>query len=243
MLTLGAQSMADAADFTPETLHYVITYKWGPVHKDAGEATLRLALAGNKYNITLAARTKPWADKIFMVRDTLKATILTTPFRPLRYEKVAHEGDKYGRDIINYTYAGSKINASVERIKVKEGVVKKQSKTFSSTAEAFDMLSIFYFLRTVDYSRINKGHSIKKIIFSGSKSETITIRNLGTEKIKLRNNTTAETYHLRFNFTSQSGKKSSDDMDTWIGTTPPHIPYRLEGNLPVGKVKCYYIGS
>lgn len=234
---------ANAVYFANETLPYVITYKWGPVHKDAGEATLSLMNSGDRYSIILAARTKPWADKVFQVRDTLKATILAAPFRPLRYEKIAHEGGKYGRDIINYVYNGPTIRANVERVKIKNSETKRQTKSFSSSAEAFDMLSIFYFLRTIDYSKIKKGHSIKKIIFSGSRSETITIRNLGEEVIKLRNDKKANTYHLRFNFTSNGGKKSSDDMDTWISTQPPHIPYRLEGNLPVGKVKCYYTGK
>lgn len=225
--------------FPNETLHYVITYKWGLVQKDAGQATLSLRNSGGRYHVTLTARTLPWADKVFQVRDTLRATILPNPFRPMRYEKITHEGGKYARDIITYSYSGAKTTASVQRLKIRDGKPKRSSKTFVATQEAFDMLSIFYYLRTVDYGRIAKGHSLKKIIFSGSKSETITIRNLGRQTIKLRNGKKADTYHIRFNFTSKGGKKSSDDMDTWISATAPYIPYRLEGNLPVGKVKCY----
>lgn len=242
LIGIASHAKAENVDFSNETLKYVISYKWGPVHKDAGEATLSLSRSGNRYNVQLTARTKPWADKVFMVRDTLRATIMATPFRPLRYEKISHEGGKYGRDVIMYGYSGTKITAAVERVKVRDNQTKRATKSFSSTAEAFDMLSIFYYLRTVDYSAIRKGHSIKKIIFSGSKSETITIRNLGETTLKLRDKQSVKVYHLRFNFTSDGGKKSSDDMDTWISVAPPHIPYQLEGNLPVGKVKCYYIG-
>lgn len=231
---------APAATLFPnETLHYVITYKWGLVQKDAGQATLSLRNNGGKYRVTLTARTLPWADKVFQVRDTLRATIMPNPFRPMRYEKITHEGGKYACDIINYSYAGAKTTARVQRLKIRDGKPKRSSKTFVATQEAFDMLSIFYYLRTVDYSKIAKGHSLRKIIFSGSKSETITIRNLGRQTIKLRNGKKVDTYHIRFNFTSKGGRKSSDDMDTWILAAAPYIPYRLEGNLPVGKVKCY----
>lgn len=222
-----------------ETLHYVITYKWGVVQKDAGQATLSLRNSGGKYHVTLTARTLPWADKVFQVRDTLRATIMANPFRPLRYEKITHEGGKYSRDIIEYSYSGSRTTARVNRLKVRNGKPKRSNRTFVATQEAFDMLSIFYYLRTIDYGRIAKGHSIRKIIFSGSKSETITIRNLGLQTIKLPSGKRVDTYHIRFNFTSEGGKKSSDDMDTWISASAPFIPYRLEGNLPVGKVKCY----
>ena len=232
-------SMGAAPRFSNETLHYVITYKWGLVTKEAGEATLRLQNSGRNYMVTLTARTKPWADKIFLVRDTLKATILADPFRPARYEKISHEGGKYAKDVIVYSYSGGTTHAKVNRVKVKNGKTKRSTKAFSARQEAFDMLSIFYFLRTVDYSRIQKGHSLRKIIFSGSRSETITIRNLGVQRLRLRNGTMATAYHIRFKFTSEGGKKSSDDMDTWISTSAPYIPYQLEGNLPVGKIKCY----
>ncbi|MDE6446995.1 MAG: DUF3108 domain-containing protein, partial [Muribaculaceae bacterium] len=54
-----------------ETLHYVITYKWGLIHKEAGTASLSMRESGGTSHLTLTARTKPWADKVFCVRDTL----------------------------------------------------------------------------------------------------------------------------------------------------------------------------
>lgn len=229
--------------FKNEVLKYVITYKWGLVSKEAGEATVTLKNQGDNYQVVLAARTKPWADKIFMVRDTLKSTILSDPFRPLRYEKISHEGSKYGKDIIVYNYSGTNIKATADRIKIKEGKVKKSRKHFSSQQEAFDMLSIFYFLRTVDYSRIKNGHSLKKIVFSGSRAETITIRNLGIQTVTLRDKSKRKAYHIRFRFTSEGGKKTSDDMDTWISTDGNSIPLQLVGNLPLGQIKCYLTSS
>ncbi len=233
---------AHAATLGNETLRYVITYKWGLIHKEAGEATLSLRNSGGKYIATLTARTKPWADKIFQVRDTLRATMTVSPLRPIRYEKAANEGGKYNRDIITYSYHGGTTKASVKRLKVRNGKPKHSAKAFSTKYEAFDMLSIFYFLRTQDYTKLPKGRSLRKVIFSGSHAEFITIRNLGVQTIKLRSGKKVQAYHLRFNFTNDGGKRSSGDMDTWIATTAPYIPYQLEGELPVGKVKCYLLG-
>lgn len=232
---------ANAAPFGNETLRYAITYKWGLVQKEAGEATLRLHTSGSNYVATLTARTKPWADKIFQIRDTLRATMTVRELRPARYEKIAHEGGKYSRDIITYTYNAGNIKANVNRTKVRDGKTKRSRKAFNTRYEAYDMLSIFYFVRNYDYSRLPKGRSIRRVIFSGSSAEFITIRNLGTQNIKLRNGKTVPARHLRFNFTDDGGKRSSGDMDTWISTTAPFTPYRLEGELPVGKVKCYLI--
>lgn len=83
---------AGTARFGNETLKYVITYKWGLIHKDAGDATMTLTNSGNRYNIRLVGRTKPWADKFYEVRDTLISVIEKNHFRPLNYTKLAHEG-------------------------------------------------------------------------------------------------------------------------------------------------------
>lgn len=231
------------AAFANETLRYVISYKWGMVHKDAGEATLSLRNSGGNYNIMLCAKTKPWADKVFMVRDTLRATVRASGLRPVSYTKSTHEGGKYSRDEIKYSYSGSKVTATCERIKNKKGKISKTDKTLSATGPAFDMLSIFYYLRTLDYDKMVKGHPYKATVFSGKLMETITIRSLGIETIKLRDNRKVRAYHIRFNFTSEGKKKSSADMDTWISDDSRHIPLLLAGSLPLGKVKCYYVGG
>ena len=79
-----------ATPFQNEDLHYVISYKWGLIHKDAGDATLSLRRHGDNYNIMLAAKTKPWADKIYQVRDTLKGVVRVSDLKPLSYTKITH---------------------------------------------------------------------------------------------------------------------------------------------------------
>lgn len=103
------------------------------------------------------------------------------------------------------------------------------------------MLSVFYFLRTINYANLTKGKVMKASVFSGSGVETITIRSIGIETIKMRDKSTREAYHLKFNFTTDGKKKSSDDIDTWISTDSRHIPLYLVGQLPVGKVQAYYV--
>ena len=228
--------------FQNERLHYVITYKWGLIHKDAGEATLSLTNHGNKYSMMLAARTKPWADKIYQVRDTLLGTMRSSDMRPLSYSKIAHEDGKYSKDVINYSYSGNHAMGKCIRTKInRDGVKSNSSRTLTASGPVYDMLSVFYYLRLIDYATLTKGKVIKATVFSGKKSETLTIKCLGKEKIKLRNKTVREAYHIRFNFTTNGRKKSSDDIDTWISTDSRHIPLYLVGTLPVGQVRAYYI--
>lgn len=241
-LLLTGFSVASAVDFDDETLNYVISFKWGLIHKDAGTASLSLRNAGDKYKIRLTGKTKSWADNFYQVRDTLIGTVRKDGLKPERYSKIAHEDGKYSRDDIVYSYAGSTVGGAAKRTKIdKKGNKTNSEKNFTASGPVYDMLSVFYFLRVIDYEKLTSGNVVKATMFSGSKVEALTIRCVGKEMIKLRDKTKREAYHIKFKFTTEGRKKSSDDIDAWISTDPQHIPLQVVGSLPVGQVKCYYV--
>ena len=230
-----------SSNFNDETLKYVISYKWGLIHKDAGDAVLKLSKSGNKYNISLTAKTKPWADKIYSVRDTLKGALNIKNLTPIYYTKIMHEKDKYAKDEIKYTISGTNVTGKCLRYREKKGKTATSEKTLSASGPVYDMLSVFYYLRQLDYNQLNRNKIYTATVFSGDKKETIKIRSLGIENIKLRNKKTVEAYHVKFVFTRDGGKKSSDDIDTWISTDSSHVPLYLVGKLPVGEVRAYLV--
>ena len=103
-----------------------------------------------------------------------------------------------------------------------------------------DMLSSFFYLRTLDFENMKNGQNTTVNIFSGSKKERLTITYLGKQKVKL-NGTSLQTYHINFTFTRR-GKQSSDPIDGWITADSRRIPVKVEGQLPVGKVRALYTG-
>lgn len=230
-----------AKPFPDETLRYVVSYKWGMIHKDAAEAKLTLRNSGDKYHVMLAAKTKPWADKFYSVRDTLKATIRRHGLVPVSYTKITHEKGKYARDEVKYSKSGNKTIGHAKRYRPNKetGGMNVKEKTLTGSGPVYDMLSVFYYLRHIDYNLLNRNKVYVATVFSGNKSEKITIHSLGKEKIKMRNKTTREGYHIRFNFTQEGGKKSSDDIDAWISTDEHHIPLYVVGKLPIGEVRAY----
>lgn len=246
ILTLVFAAVFDVAakdpSFKDESLNYVISYKWGLIHKDAGTATLTLKNNGDVFSLKLTGKSKPWADNFYQVRDTLTGTIRKAGFKPLSYTKIAHEDGKYSRDDLVYSYHGNVVEGNAHRVKVnKKGERSESSKSFSAEGKVFDMLSVFYFLRTIDYSLLSQGEEITTTMFSGSKMEALTIRCVGTEDVKLRDKTKMEAFHIKFRFTTEGKKKSSDDIDTWISTDPSHIPLMIVGSLPVGQIRCVYL--
>lgn len=242
MLMLPAAFTARAHEFRNEALTYDVTYKWGLVRKKAGTAQITLIKSGDKYYSKLTGKTEPWADRIYMVRDTLNG-VMHHDLTPISYEKIAREGNSYKHDVVKFSYPSENcVNGQCTRVEYKDKKLKKDEKReLQAMGKTVDMLSAFYYMRTLPFEKWQKGHADKTTIFSGKRKETLSLKYQGTEEVKL-DDRKFRCYHVTFIFTSEGGKKTSDDMDAWITADERRIPVKLQGNLAVGKVMCLYTG-
>lgn len=224
-------------DYNNETLNYEIVYHWGMIWKHAADAKLSIRKTSDGYFSQLSGKTRSWADKVYPVRDTLKCT-MDKNLRPLRYEKLTHEKDYYARDVIKFSYNYSHTNAHCTRYR-KSGTT---SIDLSAKAQAYDMLSVFYMLRNLDYDELTRNKNYTTVVFSGKLKEYLTINYKGVESIKMRDGSKRQAHRISFKFTQKGGKQSSDDINVWMSTDASRIPLLLVGKLPVGEVKCYYKG-
>lgn len=220
-----------------ETLNYQIVFHWGMVWKHAGDATLSLSKSGNGYNARLTGKTRSWADKIYPVRDTLKCSMRSN-FRPIKYEKFTHEKSYYAHDVVAFNSSGSGTTANCARYRRDKPTANL---TLSHGGPAYDMLSVFYMLRNLDYDKLQANKVYKSCVFSGKEKETLTIKYVGIEpSLQLRDKSRHQAFHLKLSFTTDNGKKSSDGIDAYISTGPQRIPLLVVGKLKIGEIKCYY---
>lgn len=246
MLPLALRAQNDSEDQwlpdfgTQEVLTYDVMYKWGLINKKAGEATLMLNNSGDEIITRLTAKSEPWADHIYCVRDTLNGLMDATNWAPLLYEKIANEGSERKHDKVLYDYSTpGEVKAYCTRKVFKKNQLRiDDSRELVAEQEAIDMLSSFYYMRRLPFDTMTPGQKYTIAIFSGKQKELLTITYTGVETVSYDNRNVAA-YHITFSFTSKGGTKSSDDMDTWIACDADRIPIKLEGKLPVGKVKCY----
>ena len=226
-----------------ETLNYVISYKWGLIHKDAGDATFIRTPKGNGFELKVVGKTKPWADKIFHVRDTLISMVGKNNYLPTKYTRIAHEKGKYSRDEINFSRSGNVTKGTGKKIREKKagaGITTKEI-NIQGTGQVYDILSVVYFIRNLDFANMKEKVPVTATIFSGDQVEKLTIYCKGKEKIKLKDKKERESWHIVFKFTTGGGKKSSDDINCWISDDSSHIPLLITGSLPVGQVRCTYV--
>ena len=87
-----------------ETLSYKVVYRWGIVYKQAGRATFINEFDNDGIcQAIMYARTEPWADRFYSVRDTLKSIYDSTTRLPYNYTRIAHEGGSYAHDQVIFS--------------------------------------------------------------------------------------------------------------------------------------------
>ncbi|MBD5234834.1 MAG: DUF3108 domain-containing protein [Barnesiella sp.] len=242
-IALAAATAGRAAVPDNESVNYRVMYKWGLVNKQAGRVNLSTKRAGaSSIKAELTARSEKWADAFYSVRDTLRGQMNIYTMEPDFYEKITHEGGEYKRDHIKYTRKGDNVSATCRRWKRKSEKKPLEESEIALEARGLtlDMLSAFYYMRSLDYPKMKAGDKKVLTVFSGKRKETLTITYHGKENIDI-DKTTYPAYRISFSFTAEGGKKSSDNMQAWISTAADRIPLKLEGKLKVGSVQCYYV--
>lgn len=233
-----------AAPLVNESLHYDVIYKWGFINKVAGYATMTLNADGpDYYRATVTARNAPWANAIYTLRDTLYTVMNRANYFPLSYTYIAHEAGKYKKDVLKFSRQGNEVAVRAVRYRRPSPSAPLTSSTveFEGSGTAVDMLSSFYYLRTLNFPSMRPGQTVTANIFSGSNVEKLTIIYKGEQQLAV-GGVNYSTYCVTFTFTRR-GVQSSAPITGWITADARRIPVQIEGQLPVGKVRAVFTGE
>lgn len=244
LFTSIAAHAATDATFAPERLTYHVLYRWGLINKHAATGVVTMSDTGDHYESSLTVKSEPWADKLYMVRDTLTSRMTRAGLKPLYYEKVANEGPESKHDVVVYSYPSSTtVSARCLRHVIRNGKVKTdQTQSMRSNGHTVDILSSFYYIRRLPLERWNPGYATTVSMFSGKRKEIVTLRYRGIESVEVNGRNT-RCHHLSYIFKDEKGKTTSDDLEAWITTDTRRLPVKLVGQLPVGRVECILVSA
>lgn len=235
-IALTALTASAAVSFQDEVLHYKVMFKWGFISKVAGYATLDLRTAPDQYRASLTARSAKWADRIYSLRDTMYTTMSPTTLLPSLYVYIAHENGKYVKDIVKFSHTGDEFTGQATRERRdKDGQWSHGATTLKATGPSVDLLSLFFYIRAIDFPRMPVGSTRVLNCFSGKKTEKLTITYKGTQKITAGGREQLA-YYIGFTFT-KDGQTSSAPIYAWVTADSSRIPLQVEGTLPVGKIR------
>lgn len=156
-----------------ETLTYDVNYKF----VTAGRAVMKIAdkpatVSGRPtYAVSFDVKTTSAFDKVFKVRDQYKTFIDVDGIFPWRFEQQVREG-KYSRDFA----------ANIDQ---KAHVARTTEGAFNVSPYVHDILSAFYYTRTVDIGKMKKGQSFLLKNFYGKKAHDLRVRILGKERVSV----------------------------------------------------------
>lgn len=120
-------------------------------------------------------------------------------------------------------------------------VTTQEKKTFKIPAHTQDMISAFYFARTLDFGSAAKGDVFTIDCFVDNEQWPLQMKVMGRETIKLRN---GKYRCIKFQPIVQEGRvfKTNDDLNVWVTDDANHIPVLAQAKVLVGSIKMELSG-
>ena len=152
----------------------VFDVKWGFIV--AGEAVMSIpsydTIFGKQvYHTNFLVNSTPTFSMFYVVKDRYDSFIDSQEYYSLKFEQVIREG-KYKRDFrATFNY--------------KENIAQTNFGDFPITTYVQDVLSAFYFSRTIDYTNYKPGQKIYLNNFYKDKTHPLEVKFIGRETIKV----------------------------------------------------------
>ncbi len=213
-----------------EKLTYVVHYGW----VNAGEAVVELKesprdINGRKvWHAVGRGRSLGAFNTFYKVDDRYESFFDAQGVFPWVFiRRVSEGGYEFSQD---YAY----------RQQYRE-VLTQEKKTHAVPGSVQDMLSAFYYARTLDLSNAKVGDVFVIDTFLDNELWPLRMRYMGKETVKLRN---GKFRCMKFQPVVQEGRvfKGNDDLNVWITDDGNRIPVLAQAKVLVGSIKMELTG-
>lgn len=226
-LTTFAQELPLKKDPTfkeGEVLQYKLKYGF----ITAAEATIKVLPSDVKfdnkptYRLSVDAQTSGTFDVFYKIRDHYDSYIDKTDLTPYFYQENIREASYRRTDKARFYQDAKKVIAN--------------KGTFATpTTQTFDLVSAYYFARSLDISRLKVGDEFKLNYFLGDEISQLQIAYVGKETIKTK---LGNIRCLKFSPSIKPGRifKKDSKLYLWITDDGNRVPVKAEVEILVGSV-------
>ena len=210
--------------FTPgEKLHYKIRYGF----INAANGTLSVQKSDrsfggkNSWHLKADGKTISAVALLMKVRNRYNSYISTETLMPFLFTESVREGS-YTRD-------------SYVRFDRDNKIVNTNKGVFDIKRNTLDVLSTFYYARSLDVSQLSPGESINLSYFIDDKEYSMVIKYLGEETIRTE---FGKMECLKFTPSLIEGRifREDSDMYLWISNDANRIPMKAKVEILVGSL-------
>ncbi len=242
LLTIGSASSQCSVDNqyfqAGEQLSYDLYIKLAATIK-GGYATMSTQSVKydgkDAYKMTLISESQGFARRVFELSDTL-ACYTTKGVLPLAYQKDAHEGEDYTKERLTYSYPGGN-DVKIRAVRHKNGNFK-----FDETLEfpgcTYDLMSVLFYARTLNYPQMKVGAETKVNFVSGRSKVSMRIVYDGKESVKANDDKEYNCIKLTLYIQDQAFDGGKEAMKVYITDDNNRMPVKLETKLKVGSTRA-----
>lgn len=218
-----------------ERLVYIINYTWGFVKTDVGEASVTLTRKRNQnygeyFHSVIKGNTYRFYDVFFKVRDLFESKFSVINGRPFYFHRDVSEG-KYTMINTYHFNPDYTINATVKRkdAPARDTLLKGRECTF-------DLVSLFYFSRNIDFSKIPAGKEQPISFAIDDDVFELYYRLIGPEVKRIQGLGQFNTLKFAARVVAGEVFTGEEEIIIWVSDDKNKIPLLFETPIIVGKV-------
>lgn len=223
--TLGVQGQGPAFQ-AGEKITYTVFYNVIGMYVNAGTATLSISstkmLNNDVLHVVGEGSTNSKYDWIFKVRDRYESYLDAETLQPYKFVRHIQEGGYSKHEELHFNRNNNTVSSSKGIIKVPD--------------EVHDLLSSFYYARTINYDRYKPGDKISFKMFLDGETYDMYVRYVGKETIKTKYGK-FRAIKIKPLLIKSHVFEGGENMTIWVTDDANHIPVRIESPLTVGNIK------
>ena len=225
-----------------EEVIYHAYYNWGFIWVNAGIVSFNVedhTYDGNPaYFIKAYGRTYSSYDFLYKVRDTFEVYVDTMHLQPYEFNRINYEGHSESHHHYKFDRETGTINTHISKDHkpYKDSVLVWKDCTF-------DLLSMVYKARNIDFDRYQKGDKIPIRMIVDGKIYDLYIHYKGKSIVKNRDGRKFRCYEFSPLLVAGTIFSSGDGMTVWVTDDKNRIPIIVKAKILIGSVKAMFVSA
>lgn len=219
-----------------EELSFSIQYTWGAMNTDVGHATIALdSLTFNgeeAFQIKVLGKTTRFFDWVFKVREDFKSWFTRDGLKPLKFTRDTYEGGYVAKNTYLYDWSAQEPVIRADVYSSKRG---QKSLELPLTPCTFDLPSLFYFARNMDFDAVDPGKRYPMTFAIDDEVFNVYFILYGREIIKVKGIGDVKVIKFAAKLLEGEVFKGEEDMIIYISDDMNRLPVYFEAPLLVGK--------
>ncbi len=185
------------------------------------------------YKVDIYGKTVGFFDMIMTVNDNWGSYIDTASVLPQRFYRYIEEGKYRKKEIVDFLHHED--SAQVHRLDKHTGKLQEKVK-FPIPDNVQDMVSGYYYIRTMDFSGLNKDEEFRVTGFFDDTTYHLNVKFLGREKLKTKIGE-FNTIVISPIVPPNSLFRGKNPVKAWLSDDRRKIPLRIKAELLIGSVE------